>query len=148
MRPGQIMFTYFHFAADRQLTQAVLETGATAVAYETLADDQGRLPDAAEAARPEAFNLLRIYAALADKSLVETLAEFEGSQFSHFKAVLTDLAVATLGPVGAEMKRLMADPAPVDGVLAEGAAQARAIAEPILAEVRDIVGFLQPKRSG
>ena len=111
-------------------------------------DDQGRLPDAAEAARPEAFNLLRIYAALADKSLVETLAEFEGSQFSHFKAVLTDLAVATLGPVGAEMKRLMADPAPVDGVLAEGAAQARAIAEPILAEVRDIVGFLQPKRSG
>ncbi|MDJ0937492.1 MAG: tryptophan--tRNA ligase [Kiloniellales bacterium] len=110
-------------------------------------DHQGRLPDAAEAARPEAFNLLRIYAALADKTLAETLAEFEGSQFSHFKAVLTDLAVAALGPMGAEMKRLTADPAQVDAVLAEGAARARAIAEPILDEVRDIVGFLRPKGS-
>ena len=108
-------------------------------------DDQGRLPDAAEAARPEAFNLLRIYAALADKTLAETLAEFEGNQFSHFKAVLTDLAVATLGPVGAEMKRLMEDPGQVDATLAEGAARAREIAEPILDEVRDIVGFLRPK---
>ena len=108
-------------------------------------DDSGRVAEAAEAERPEAFNLLRIYAALADKSLAETLTEFEGSQFSHFKTVLTDLAVATLGPVGAEMKRLMADPGQVDAVLAEGAARARAIAEPILAEVQDIVGFLRPK---
>jgi alanine dehydrogenase len=44
IRPGQIVFTYFHFAADRQLTEAFLATGATAVAYETLSDDQGRLP--------------------------------------------------------------------------------------------------------
>ncbi|MDJ0946216.1 MAG: tryptophan--tRNA ligase [Kiloniellales bacterium] len=110
-------------------------------------DDQGRLPEATEAARPEAYNLMRIYAALADKSLAETLAEFEGNQFSHFKAVLTDLAVATLGPMGAEMKRLMGDPGQVDAVLAEGAARARAIAEPVLAEVQDIVGFLQPRAS-
>lgn len=44
LRPGQILFTYFHFAADRRLTEAVLASGATAVAYETLRDDQGRLP--------------------------------------------------------------------------------------------------------
>ena len=44
LRPGQIVFTYFHFAADRRLTEAVLASGATAVAYETLRDDQGRLP--------------------------------------------------------------------------------------------------------
>ena len=80
-------------------------------------------------------------------SSIGFLAEFEGNQFSHFKAVLTDLAVAALGPMGAEMKRLTADPGQVDAVLAEGAARAQAIAEPILAEVRDIVGFLQPGAS-
>ena len=44
IRTGQIVFTYFHFAADRKLTEAMLASGATGVAYETLADDQGRLP--------------------------------------------------------------------------------------------------------
>src|ERR1700677_3185351 len=44
LRPGQVVFTYFHFAADRALTEAVLASGATAAAYETLSDDQGRLP--------------------------------------------------------------------------------------------------------
>ena len=74
------------------------------------------------------------------------LEEFSGAQFSHFKAVLTDLAVATLGPMGHEMKRLTADPASVDAVLRDGAARARAIAEPILSEVYDTVGFLPVAR--
>jgi tryptophanyl-tRNA synthetase len=104
----------------------------------------GELPEEIRRDRPEAYNLLGIYAALADKPLAEVLAEFEGAQFSHFKAVLTDLAVATLGPIGAEMKRLMNDPATVDRVLADGAERARAIAGPILRETHDIVGFLRP----
>ena len=71
------------------------------------------------------------------------LSEFDGAQFSHFKAVLTDLAVAVLGPIGGEMQRMMEDPAFVDSVLGDGAERARAIAQPILEEVHDIVGFLR-----
>ena len=102
------------------------------------------VPAEAQTERPEAYNLLGIYAALAEKPLAEVMAEFEGSQFSHFKAVLTDLAVASLGPVGAEMQRLTADPGHVDAVLREGAEKARGLAEPILREVHEVVGFLHP----
>ena len=104
----------------------------------------GGVEAAAEAARPEAFNLLGIYAALADKPLADVLAEFEGKEFSFFKQVLTDLAVATLGKIGAEMKRLLADPAEIDGVLRDGAERARALSAPVMAEVKDVVGFLRP----
>ncbi len=107
-------------------------------------DDDGRVAPEAERARPEAFNLLGIYAALADRPLPDVLAEFEGTQFSQFKEALTDLAVTTLGPLGSEMKRLTGDAAYVDGVLRSGAERARAIALPILHEVHDIVGFLRP----
>jgi tryptophanyl-tRNA synthetase len=110
---------------------------------EVLGPDK-ELPEETRRARPEAYNLLGIYAALADKPLAEVLVEFEGAQFSHFKAVFTDLAVATLGPIGAEMKRLTDDPATVDRVLADGAERARAIAGPVLREAHDIVGFLRP----
>ncbi len=106
-------------------------------------DAGGAVPGDVELQRPEAYNLLGIYAALAGKGLGETLEEFEGAQFSHFKAVLIDLATATLGPVGAEMTRLAADPGYVDGILRDGAARARAIAEPVLAQVQEIVGFLK-----
>ncbi len=107
-------------------------------------DDDGRVPEVARAARPEAYNLLGIYAALSEKPIEAVLEEFAGAQFSHFKAVLTDLAVAVLGPVGAEMQRLCADPGAVDEVLRDGAERARAIAEPVLEEVYDVVGFLRP----
>jgi tryptophanyl-tRNA synthetase len=107
-------------------------------------DGKGAVDAKAEAERPEAFNLLGIYAALSDRPLAEVLAEFEGKEFSFFKQVLTDLAVATLGQIGHEMKRLMADPAEIDAVLRDGAARARALADPILREVEDIVGFLRP----
>jgi len=106
-------------------------------------DPDGQVPEEARRARPEAYNLLGIYAALADKPMAEVLAEFSGAQFSHFKAVLTDLAVATLGPMGQEMKRLSAEPGVVDAVLLDGAARARAVAAPILDQVYDIVGFLR-----
>ncbi len=119
-------------------------TDAHALPGPEVLDDTGGLPEETRKDRPEAYNLLGIYAALADKPLRGVLAEFEGAQFSHFKAVLTDLAVAALGPIGAEMARLTEDPATVDRVLADGAARARAIAAPILEEVQDIVGFLRP----
>ncbi len=107
-------------------------------------DGAGQVPEEARAARPEAYNLIGIYAALAEKSLADVLAEFGGAQFSRFKAALTDLAVAVLGPIGDEMQRLCADPAFVDGVLRDGAERARAIADPVLDEVYDVVGFLRP----
>jgi tryptophanyl-tRNA synthetase len=100
-------------------------------------------PEEAEK-RPDADNLLGIYAALADRDKAAVVAEFAGRQFSDFKAALTELAVAKLGPVGSEMQRLMKDPAHVDGVLRDGAERARALAAPVLADVYRTVGFLEP----
>ncbi len=94
--------------------------------------------------RPEASNLLGIYAALSDKEKAEVVSQFAGRQFSEFKKDLVDLAVSVLGPINAEMKRLMADPGHIDAVLRSGADRADAIARPILKEVYDIVGFLRP----
>ena len=107
--------------------------------------DPAPLPaDAKElAGRPEAANLLGIYAALKDIGLDAALAEFAGRQFSEFKQALVEVAVARLGPLGSEMKRLAADPAHVDGVLGEGAERAAAIAGPVIAEVKKILGFVR-----
>jgi len=93
--------------------------------------------------RPEADNLVGIYAALADTSKAAVLAEFGGAQFSTFKTSLSELAVARIGPVNAEMNRLLADPTEIDRILAAGAHKAQAIAAPIVARVKDIVGFLR-----
>ncbi len=94
--------------------------------------------------RPDADNLLGIFAALADREKADVIAEFAGKQFSEFKAALTELAVAKLGPVSSEMQRLMKDPGHVDGILHDGAERARAVAAPILADVYRTVGFLRP----
>jgi tryptophanyl-tRNA synthetase len=94
--------------------------------------------------RPEAANLINIYAALAGLTRDEVCARFADAQFSAFKRALTDLAVETLGPVGTEMKRLMADPGYVDGILRAGAERASALAQPIIAEVERAVGLHQP----
>ena len=104
-----------------------------------LATDEAR---AGLAGRPEASNLVGIYAALAECSIDDVLAEFGGCGFGDFKLALGDLAVAKLSPIGAEMRRLLENPADIDTILADGAERAAAIARPILAEVRDIVGFL------
>jgi tryptophanyl-tRNA synthetase len=93
--------------------------------------------------RPEADNLVGIYAALAGTTREKVLSEFGGAQFSGFKKALTEVAVARLAPVSEEMRRLQADPGGIDSVLADGAARARAIAAPIMDEVKDIVGFLR-----
>src|SRR4030081_1332905 len=79
-------------------------------------------------ARPEADNLVGIYAALAEKPKAEVLREFGGAQFSAFKAGLIDLLVGKLAPLNAEMRRLIADPAYIDQVLADGSARAQKLA--------------------
>jgi tryptophanyl-tRNA synthetase len=99
--------------------------------------------EAGLAGRPEAENLVGIYAALSDRTKAEVLAEFGGAQFSAFKAALVDLSVDRLGPIGAEMKRLKADTTYIDGVLREGSERARAMADATIAEVKDIVGFVR-----
>ena len=93
-------------------------------------------------ARPEADNLTGIYAALADTTPEEVLKQFSGAQFSKFKEALTELAVTKLGPIGAEMKRLTADPAHIDSILADGSARARVIANETIKQVGKIVGFV------
>ncbi len=92
--------------------------------------------------RPEAANLVGIYGALAGKTDAEVLAEFGGKGFGVFKPALADLVVEKIAPVGAELRRLEADPGYLSEVLAGGAARARALAEPVIAEVRKVVGFV------
>ena len=93
--------------------------------------------------RPEARNLVAIYAALQDQSLDEVLNDIGGKQFSEFKPMLIDRAVATLSPISAEMNRLMQEPDEIDRVLADGAERARKIAQPILNQTYDIMGLLR-----
>jgi tryptophanyl-tRNA synthetase len=92
--------------------------------------------------RPEAENLINIYAALADRDRDAVIAEFAGQQFSAFKTALADLTVAKLEPINREMRRLMGDPAEIDRILRKGALSARSIATPIMDEVKRRVGFI------
>ena len=84
-----------------------------------------------------------IYAALSDSDIKEVCERFGGEQFSTFKQHLADLAVDKLSPIQDEMRRLMGDPGYVDGMLNEGAVRAQEMAEPILKEVRETIGFLR-----
>lgn len=93
--------------------------------------------------RPEAENLVGIYAALSGTSKAQVLSEFGGQQFSTFKPALVDLAVSVLSPITAEMGRLMGDTAHLDAILRDGGERARARAEKTMAEVSDIIGFLR-----
>jgi tryptophanyl-tRNA synthetase len=93
--------------------------------------------------RPEADNLVGIYAALGNTTKTAVLGEFGGAQFSTFKSALVDLSVAKLGPIGAEMKKLVKDPVYIDGILAEGSERARVIAAETMKAVKDIVGFVR-----
>jgi len=94
------------------------------------------------AGRPEAENLLNIYAALSDQDRDAVIIQFAGQNFSTFKTALADLTVSKLEPITREMRRLLADPAEIDRVLKDGARKARAIATPIMDEVKKTVGFI------
>jgi tryptophanyl-tRNA synthetase len=93
--------------------------------------------------RPEADNLVGIYAALAETGKEAVLRDFGNAPFSKFKEQLAELAASRLVPIGSEMKRLMADPVEIDRILDDGAKRAHAIADPILAMTKDIVGFIR-----
>ena len=106
--------------------------------------DPDALPSEAEGLedRPEARNLVNIYAALNDQTIEQVLSEVGGKQFGEFKPMLADLAVAKLAPISTEMSRLMGDQAEIDRILARGAERAREIAAPILQKTYEIVGMV------
>jgi tryptophanyl-tRNA synthetase len=108
--------------------------------------DPEPLPDTIEALdrRPEADNLIGIYAALADLPREAALARFAGQNFSTLKEALSQRAVEVLGRIGGEMRRLLADRGYIDAVLRRGAERARAIADPVLREAQQISGLLRP----
>jgi tryptophanyl-tRNA synthetase len=110
--------------------------------------DPEPLPDTLEAlnARPEARNLVGIYAALSHSSVEAVLAEFAGAEFGAFKPKLADLAVAKMAPIAARMKEISADVAHIDRVLGDGADRAAAIAAPILAQTYEKVGLLRTRQ--
>ncbi|HTW27531.1 MAG TPA: tryptophan--tRNA ligase [Acetobacteraceae bacterium] len=110
---------------------------------EPLPDEPGGL-----AQRPEARNLVGIYAALSDADPAAVLAEHGGKGFGVFKEALAALLVARLEPIAAETRRLLADPGAIDAILFDGAARAAAIAEPIVSEAERMVGFLKPGDRG
>lgn len=94
-------------------------------------------------ARPEADNLVGIFAALSGRSKADVLREFGGGQFSSFKNALVELCVTKLSPIAGEMKRLVADPGHIDAILNDGADRARAIADETMKLSKDIVGFIR-----
>jgi len=106
--------------------------------------DPEPLPDSVKGleSRPEAENLVNIFAALTDDSRENVIARFAGRQFSAFKNELAEISVAKLVPIAAEMRRLLADPAEIDRLLRLGAEKARAIAAPIMNDVKRIAGFV------
>ena len=106
--------------------------------------DPEPLPETADglADRPEAENLVGIYAALSGKTAQDVLAEYGGQGFGAFKPALAELAVEKLAPITAEMVRLKDDPGYLEKILQEGAGKAAAIADPIVADAKKIVGFL------
>ena len=94
--------------------------------------------------RPEAANLLGIYAALADESVEAVTARYADNGFADFKRALADLAAAKLEPIAAEMRRLNNSADFIDDILRDGAERAAAIAEPNLHGIKEIVGLLHP----
>jgi len=108
--------------------------------------DPEPLPSDAEGLedRPEARNLVNIYAALCDQTIAEVMRDVGGKPFSEFKPMLADLAVDKIAPISDEMARLMTDVSEIDRILADGAARARAIAHPILQQTYQIMGMVGP----
>jgi tryptophanyl-tRNA synthetase len=110
--------------------------------------DPEPLPDTLDGLkdRPEARNLVNIYAALAGHTPEQVIRDYAGAQFGSFKPALADLAVAKLEPITLEMNRLMQDPGEIDHILGQGAARAEAIARPIVDQVYDIIGMIRSRR--
>jgi tryptophanyl-tRNA synthetase len=132
-------------ASDQSRINLTDDADAIALKIRRAKTDPAPLPSepAALEGRPEARNLVGIYAALEDADYASVLREHGGRGFSDFKRALADLLVARLSPIAGEMRRLLADPASIDATLRDGAERASAIAEPIVREAERLVGFLR-----
>ena len=144
LRDGSKKMSKSETASDASLIYLTDTADDIAQKIRKATTDSNALPDTVEGLkdRLEAENLVNIMAALSDRTPEQVIAEVAGWQFSQFKTRLTEIAVGTLGPITAEMNRLMADPAEIDRALKTGADKARALAAPILREVYNAVGFL------
>ena len=131
-------------ASDMERVNMTDDADTIAKKFKKARTDPDGLPDTLEGlqGRAEARNLVDIYAGLSNQSPEAVIEEYAGAGWGRFKPALADLAVDKLAPISSEMKRLMDDPAEIDRVLRHGADQARAIADPILARTREIVGFV------
>jgi len=96
--------------------------------------------------RPEAANLINIFAALSNQTISHVCQHYAGQNFSNFKKDLTDLMVATILPIGKEMRHLLKDKSELNQILSRGAQHAGALAETNMKEVRGAVGLLRPKQ--
>jgi tryptophanyl-tRNA synthetase len=132
-------------ASDQSRINLTDDADAIALKIKRAKTDPHPLPtDEKElSARPEADNLIGIYAALKGVSKADVLKEFGGAQFSAFKAALVDLSVEKLGPIGAEMKRIVDDKGYIDSILADGSARAQVMAAETMNAVKDIVGLVR-----
>jgi len=132
-------------ASDQSRINLTDDDDAIAQKIRRAKTDPDPLPheEAGLAGRPEAANLVGIYAALADSTPAEVLKELGGAQFSAFKAALIDRLVGRIGPIRGELKRLLQDPAHIDGILADGSDRARVIAAETMKAVKDIVGLVR-----
>ena len=92
--------------------------------------------------RPEAENLISIFASLQDTSVESVIKEYAGKEFSNFKKDLADLSVSKLEPITNEMNKLMNDVSYIDSILNQGRDKAVAVAEPVLQKTKEIIGFL------
>jgi tryptophanyl-tRNA synthetase len=131
--------------SDQSRISLLDDADAIAKKIKKATTDPAELPETVEglAGRPEADNLVGIYAALSDKTKAEVLSEFGGAGWGKFKPALAELAVSVLAPMSGEMRRLLDDPATIDAVLRDGGERAGAIAEKTMSEVRRIVGFIR-----
>jgi tryptophanyl-tRNA synthetase len=132
-------------ASDQSRINLTDDADAIALKVRRAKTDPDPLPHEEKAleGRPEADNLVGIYAALAGTTKAAVLTQFGGAQFSAFKPALSDLLVAKLSPITAEMRRLKDDTAYIDQVLADGSARAQALAAETMKAVKDIVGFVR-----
>lgn len=132
-------------SAESDMTRINLTDDADLIAkkFKKAKTDQGHVPASTKEGegRPEAMNLIGIYAALSDMTTDQVMAEFGGQQFSSLKTALSDLAVAKLSPITTRMNELMQDTAEIDNILKAGADKARELAAPTLEETMKMMGF-------
>jgi len=131
--------------SDQSRISLLDDADAIAKKIKRATSDSEPLPETVEglAGRPEADNLVGIYAALADLTKAKVLAQFGGQGWGTFKPALAELAVTQLSPMIGEMRRLIDDPATIDAILRDGAERASVLAEATMTEVRRIVGFIR-----